>query len=118
MGRKYTIAKAENRNGEWVYQTTYTHAWWLESLITSEADWQARQEQIARETEIRQQQDADMRQHLEAIEPARSLYDTDTDFEWAYVQWANEFGSCGGRIDVVERLRWQFMHKNHWTVLS
>ena len=103
----------------WVYSMTFRKTeFWGENLLISVADWQARQAEIARETEERQRQDAETLVHLEAIEPVRGLFDTEEDFQFAYCQWAESFWGVGDMPYAVRYLYNRYLQSNQWTILS
>lgn len=91
---------------------------WSERILVSEADWQARQADIARDTKERQQQDEETLAHLEAIEPVRGLFDTDEDFQFAYCQWAESFWGVGDMPYSVRYVYNKYMLGNQWTIRS
>jgi hypothetical protein len=93
-------------------------AQWFEPKLTSAADWNVSQEQYNMETIARQQADAELRQHLEDIQPVRALYENDAEFEWAYVQWAESFWGVGDMPSVVRRLYHRYMLSNRWVITS
>jgi hypothetical protein len=121
--QRCTVTGARLFNAKWRYRVDnpanpdYNIAWWSESFLVTESEWEAKQETYRAGVAEREALEAERRRELETKEPQREGFASEQDYQLAFIEWAAGYANCGGMPSLVHSLYYQYMLAQRPTIL-